>query len=204
MPDAKISALPAVSALTDAAEFVVNDSGTTRKVSGVQLKDYTNAGSGPLIAGTAADIEVGGAALTDVVTASVSLAAGDAVDLELYGYIRNASGGFRTLRGGVTIGALTMEVTGSTTVANNNDTPVFIKGSIGVVTTSLLRMIARGSFNPVTAEGASGTDILRSGWRQSTANFTGTQTVKIGFGSGMAGTGVTLRIAGFRIVKLAG
>jgi hypothetical protein len=40
MPDTKISALPAVTALTDNAEFAVNDGGVSRKVTGLQLQEY--------------------------------------------------------------------------------------------------------------------------------------------------------------------
>jgi len=46
MPDTKISALPAVSALTDTAEFVVNDAGTSRKVTGLQVQDYARRTTG--------------------------------------------------------------------------------------------------------------------------------------------------------------
>ncbi len=46
MPDTKISALPAVSELTDAAEFVVNDAGVSRKVTGLQVQDYARRTTG--------------------------------------------------------------------------------------------------------------------------------------------------------------
>jgi hypothetical protein len=40
MPDLKISELPAASEGNDAQEFAVNDSGVTRKITGLQLQDY--------------------------------------------------------------------------------------------------------------------------------------------------------------------
>lgn len=50
MVDIKISDLAAVSSVTDAQEFEVNDSGTSRKATGAQIKTYAQTGLGSLAA----------------------------------------------------------------------------------------------------------------------------------------------------------
>lgn len=48
MANVKISGLPSATGVADANEFEINESGTSKKVSGTQIKDYVNAGDGAL------------------------------------------------------------------------------------------------------------------------------------------------------------
>lgn len=52
MPDVKISGLPAASAAAAANEFEINEAGTSKKVTGTQIKTFAAADSLPLAGGT--------------------------------------------------------------------------------------------------------------------------------------------------------
>jgi hypothetical protein len=75
MANIKISDLTAASAAADANEFEINESGTSKKVTGSQIKAYVNAGDGAL----AAKDTVATADIDDLAVTTGKLAA-DAVD----------------------------------------------------------------------------------------------------------------------------
>jgi hypothetical protein len=85
MANIKISDLTAASAAADANEFEINEAGTSKKVTGAQLKAFANAGDGALAVKdtvAAADIDANAVTTAKILDGNVTTAklAADAVD----------------------------------------------------------------------------------------------------------------------------
>lgn len=102
MADSKISGLPAVAAFATTQEFPVNDSGTSRKISGAQLiaalPQGTLTGGNPLITAN----QTGITTEVDVTGSSAPVTAGTGRRLRITGYLTSVSstvsGDFVSLR----------------------------------------------------------------------------------------------------------
>jgi hypothetical protein len=134
----------------------------------------------------------------------LTIAAGDTIRFEMFGYVRNNTGATQTIRLAIGVGSLDLEVAGSATVATATDTPVFVRGYIGVVSSGQTYVSAEASMNPVAGAGATATGIRRNAWQQSTSDFTGAHTVRIAGRGSTSASGLLLRVAGYSIQKMQG
>lgn len=137
-----------------------------------------------------------GSALTDVITKSLTVTVGDTIEYEMFGYIYNNTGGSRTWTLAIVLGSKTLEVAGGTASSTTTITPVWIRGRVGVHSTSLSYLTASAILNPSSADGVSGVSVIRSSWSNTVSDLSGTQTAKIQVRSGTAGAGAVLSVAG--------
>lgn len=153
--------------------------------------------------GGSGDINISGTTPVSAGSSSLDLAAGDTVRMELFGYVRNTTGGTRTLTLGVRVDSTQLlEISGSTTIANNSDTPVHLIAYFGIRSTSSAYVMGHGTMNGASTANASITPIVRSAWNSSSSDWTGSHTVHVTGRGSAAGSGLNLRLAGFSILKM--
>lgn len=147
------------------------------------------------------------ATYADIVSDTLTLAAGDQVDIQIVGVILNNSGAVRTYRWQFNIGAATVEVIDGATVASNASNRAWFKlnATCAVVSSSsssqTMDLWRTGPIATSTSS-SSATTSLRSVWRFDTSsNLTGTVNLTVkGRADATAGT-QSMRVLQYKIIK---
>jgi hypothetical protein len=139
-------------------------------------------------------------------TKTLTLAAGDIIDVELTGTYLNNSGGTVTARIRLDVGSFTCEVVDGTTIATNaSNRSVFwirarcvvLSNSSAASTVELLRFAPSAA----TTRGAVAVATHGASWNTSASDFTGSQAVAIKMRSSSATATQTFTVFGWTINK---
>lgn len=130
------------------------------------------------------NVNVASLTLVDLCSKALTIAAGDTIEIEVYGSLLNNSTAVRTYTFEAQLGSANVTVAMGTTVTNNatNRAVVHCKAVLSVLSTSSAALwLAAKVWTPGAAD-AGQTAVLatdRAGWNTSASNLTGSQTVKI-------------------------
>jgi hypothetical protein len=149
------------------------------------------------------DVDISGTTLVTIASAALVLEVGDTIRFEMYGYVRNNTGASQRVNLAIGIvSGVELTVSGSADVATATDTPVFIRGYVGVVSTAQVYLSAEAGMDPVSSAGSAVSTVMRGAWQQSTSDFTGAQTVRIAGRGSTTASGLNIRVAGYMIQKM--
>jgi hypothetical protein len=147
------------------------------------------------------------ATYADIVSDTLTLAAGDQVDIQIVGVILNNSGAVRTYRWQFNIGAATVEIIDGATVATNATNRAWFKLNVTcavVSSSSSSQTMDLWRTGPVatSTSSSSATTSLRSVWRFDTSsNLTGTVNLTVkGRADATAGT-QNMRVLQYKVIK---
>lgn len=121
---------------------------------------------------------------TALLSKSLTITAGDTVEIEAFGTIHNNSGATQTYRWQIACGSFTLECIDGTTVATSasNRVTFKIKGTFAVASTSSAGAVLYCQRNAPAAANVGGsiaTTTQRYSFKTSAGNFTGAQTVEL-------------------------
>jgi hypothetical protein len=148
------------------------------------------------------------ASYTNLISETISIDAGDQIDVQLVGTINNNSGTTRTYSWRFTVGSMTLVVSDGATVAASATSRAWFKLNATcsvIATNSTMQTMDLWRTGPVAAGtvSSSATTSLRTVWSTQAANLTGASvSVKIeGVTNGTGGTSQTMYVHQFKIIK---
>lgn len=207
MADSKISALSAATSLDSADELVVNDSGTTKKITvdnfSLAAISQNHAGE---YSGGGGDISVADTNYVTVGSQSFSITAGDIIICEAHILLLNNSGGTKTYTMGLYVDTFGVDFADGATIAANASNRAYCRltGCIEVRSSSVAKIGAvLERWGPAASNTVSSLALAdsRGGWAESTSDFTGTKNVKFAIKSSANNATQTMTILGWRFRK---
>ena len=127
-------------------------------------------------------VNVASTTLVDLIGKTLTVTAGDTLEIELFGTIQNNSGTARTYTYEAELGAFGCTcVDGTTVPAGTNRATIKLRAVFSVKTTSdaaVVMYAERGGQTPADTGVSIATTSYRHAWHTSTSNLTGSQTIK--------------------------
>lgn len=152
-------------------------------------------------------VNVASTTLVDLVSKTVTVTAGDTIEIELEGTITNNSGATRTYTFEAELGAFGVTcVDGTTVPAGTNRAPIKLRAVYAIKSSTDAGVVfytERAGTTPADTGVSIATTSYRHAWNTSASNFTGSQAIKLRVLSSAATATQTFTVFSYRINQYA-